>query len=115
MTPYNWANVEREQLNPLLARQVIHGDRITLARIHLAKGCIVPEHSHEQEQLSWVKKGRLRFELAGAELILGPGDVLPIPSGAPHRVEALEESFVIDIFSPCREDWRSGNDQYLRK
>lgn len=115
MKPYNWGQVELEQLNPLLARQVIHTDRITLARIHLAKGCIVPEHSHEQEQLSWLKQGRLRFTLDGAELILNAGDVLPIPSGAPHRVEALEESFVIDIFSPCREDWRSGNDHYLRK
>ncbi len=115
MKAYNWGNVELEQLNPLLARQVIHSDRITLARIHLAKGCIVPEHSHEQEQLSWLKEGRLRFQLGGQELILNAGDVLPIPSGVAHRVEALEESFVIDIFSPCREDWRSGDDQYLRK
>jgi quercetin dioxygenase-like cupin family protein len=115
MTRYNWGKVEIEQLNPLLERQVVHGGRLTLARIHLRKGCIVPEHAHEPEQLSWLKEGRLRFELAGKELILETGDVLDIPSNVPHRVEALEDSFVIDIFSPAREDWRTGDDAYLRK
>ncbi len=115
MNRWNWGSVQTEKLNPLLTRQAVHADRITLARIHLDKGCVVPEHRHEHEQLSWLKQGRLRFNLAGEDVILQTGDVLQIPSNVPHTVEALEESFVIDIFSPCRADWRDGDDAYLRR
>jgi quercetin dioxygenase-like cupin family protein len=115
MTRYNWASVERERLNPLFARQVVHGDRITIARIELAKGCIVPEHAHANEQISMVKQGRLLFRIGGAELTLDAGDVLQIAAHEPHSVEALEDCQVIDVFSPCRDDWRRGDDAYLRK
>jgi quercetin dioxygenase-like cupin family protein len=115
VTRYNWAKVEREQLNPLFARQVIHGEKTTVARVHLAKGCVVPEHSHHNEQISMVERGRLLFRIGGEELMLEPGDVLHIPSGVPHDVFALEESLAVDIFSPPREDWRTGDDAYLRR
>jgi quercetin dioxygenase-like cupin family protein len=115
MTRYNWTQVKREQLNPLLARQMIHGEKLTIARIHLAKGCIVPEHAHDNEQVSVLERGKLRFRVAGDEVLLEAGDVLHIPSGAPHDVEALEDSLAMDIFSPAREDWRSGDDAYLRR
>jgi quercetin dioxygenase-like cupin family protein len=96
-------------------RQVIHGQKMTVARIHLAKGCVVPEHSHEHEQISMVMEGTLKFLIEGREVTLGAGDVLHIPSRAPHRVEALEDSLVTDVFSPVRDDWRTGDDTYLRK
>ena len=115
MTRYNWASVEREQLNPLFWRQVIHGEKITIARIELGKGCIVPEHAHLNEQISMVKKGRLLFRIAGSELTLEAGDVLQIGAHEPHSVEALEDCQVMDVFSPPREDWRRGDDAYLRK
>ncbi len=115
MTRYHWSEVEREQLNPLLARQVIHGAKVTVARIYLANGCIVPRHSHENEQISMVLEGRLRFEMEDGEVVLEAGDVLHIPSMAPHRVIALEDSVATDIFCPARDDWRTGNDAYLRK
>ncbi len=73
MTRYNWASVEREQLNPLFRRQAIHGEMITVARIELAKGCIVPEHAHLNEQISIVKQGRLVFRIAGSEMTLEAG------------------------------------------
>ncbi len=115
MTRYNWASVEKEQLNPLFMRQVVHGDKITVARIALAKGCIVPEHSHANEQITMLQQGRLLFRMSGRELALEPGDVLHIAAHEPHSVEALEDCQVTDVFSPPREDWRSGDDAYLRK
>jgi quercetin dioxygenase-like cupin family protein len=102
-------------MNPLLVRQVIHGDKITLARLELVKGCFVPEHAHANEQITVLQKGRLRFHLSGRELILDAGSVLHIPSNAPHDVLALEDSVAMDVFSPPREDWRSGDDAYLRR
>lgn len=115
MTLYNWAQVEKEQLNPLFIRQVIHGDKMTVARIHLAKGCIVPEHAHFNEQITVLQQGKLRFRIDGRELILEAGDVLHIPADAPHDVLALEDSLAMDVFSPPRDDWRTGDDAYLRR
>ena len=112
---YNWTGVEREQLNPLFARQVIHAESLTVARVYLAKGCMVPEHNHPNEQISMMETGRLRFVLGGQERILGPGDVLLIPPHLPHSAEALEDSVAVDLFTPVREDWIRGDDAYLRK
>jgi quercetin dioxygenase-like cupin family protein len=115
MTRYNWASVEREQVNPLFARQMVHGDKMTVARIQLAKGCLVPEHSHANEQITMLEQGRLLFRISGTELTLEAGDVLHIAAHEPHSAEALEDCRITDLFSPVREDWRRGDDAYLRK
>ena len=111
---YRWDQIEREQMNPLLERQVVHGERLTLARVVLKRGCVVPLHSHENEQISTVLEGRLRFEIGGAEKVVGAGELLHIPSGAPHAAVALEDTVCLDIFNPVREDWLRGDDAYLR-
>jgi quercetin dioxygenase-like cupin family protein len=115
MQRYQWDSVDKEQLNPTLVRQAIHGQRITIARIFLSQGARVPEHAHASEQISMVERGKLRFHIAGQELVAEAGTVVQIPPDAPHWVEAIEESLAVDIFSPVREDWRSGDDAYLRK
>ena len=115
MQRYEWNQIEKEQLNPAFARQVIHGETMTVARVYLKKGCLVPEHSHHNEQISMLEQGALRFVLAGEELILKAGQVLRIPPHVPHSAEALEDSVAVDLFSPIREDWIRGDDAYLRK
>jgi quercetin dioxygenase-like cupin family protein len=115
MQVYDWTNVETEQLTPLFARQMIHGETMTMARIYLKKGCVVPEHSHPNEQISTMEKGRLRFLLDGCEIVLAPGQSLQIPANVPHSAEALEDCVALDLFSPPREDWKRGDDAYLRK
>jgi quercetin dioxygenase-like cupin family protein len=115
MDVYAWESIEKEQLNPKVARQVIHTDTMTVARLRLAKGCFVPEHRHENEQISMIEHGTLRFILAGEEVTVRAGEVLRIPSGVPHSAEALEDSIAVDLFSPPREDWKRGDDSYLRK
>jgi quercetin dioxygenase-like cupin family protein len=102
-------------LNPLLKRQVIHTEVMTIARLELAQGCRVPEHSHPNEQITTIEKGRLRCVVSGEERILTAGEMIRFPSHAPHWVEALEDSVAVDLFSPRREDWIRGDDAYLRK
>ncbi len=115
MKLYEWNSIEREQLNPLVARQVIHAERMTVARIHLSKGAAVPRHSHENEQITLLQQGKLRFIFDDGETVIEAGAVVAIPPNAAHGVEALEDSMAIDLFSPIREDWIRGDDAYLRR
>ena len=87
---------------------------MTVARIRLLKGAVVPMHHHVNEQISMIEYGRLRFVVAGEERILTAGEALAIPPNAPHLVEALEDSLATDLFAPVREDWIRGDDAYLR-
>jgi quercetin dioxygenase-like cupin family protein len=114
MALHSWDKIPKEQMNPLLARQAIHGQTMTVARIELNKGCFVPEHSHANEQISMIEKGRLKFVLAGKEIVVAEGEALQIPPHVPHSAEALEDSVAVDLFSPPREDWIRGDDAYLR-
>jgi quercetin dioxygenase-like cupin family protein len=89
-----------------------------LAHVYLKKGCIVPKHSHENEQLTYILEGALKFKIGedGAEeIVVSAGEVLLIPSNIPHMAEALEETLDVDIFSPPRQDWLDKKDDYLRR
>jgi quercetin dioxygenase-like cupin family protein len=104
-----------EHLNPLIARQFVSGERSMLARIILRKGSIVPNHSHDNEQITYVLEGVLKFIIQDKEIIVRSGEILIIPSNLPHSAEALEDTVDLDIFCPPRADWISGTDAYLRK
>jgi quercetin dioxygenase-like cupin family protein len=114
VTKYSWTDIASEQLNPLLDRKLITGDRMMLSELVLKKGCVVPAHHHDNEQLTYVLKGALKFEVNGKEIILRTGDVLHIPSNVIHSATALEDTLDLDIFSPPRQDWLDGTDHYLR-
>ncbi len=114
MQTYNWSSIEKERMNPFLVRQVIHGDNMTIARLELAKGCDVPQHSHINEQIAMVQSGRVLFNIDGKETTIGAGETIRIPPNAPHFVEVIEDCVVFDLFSPRREDWIRGDDAYLR-
>jgi quercetin dioxygenase-like cupin family protein len=114
MTLYNWNHITEEQLNPLVTRQAIHGSTITVARLTMKKGCIVPTHSHVNEQITTVEEGALLFVTPDERIIVRAGESLCIPPNIPHAVESLEDSVALDIFSPVREDWVRGDDAYLR-
>jgi quercetin dioxygenase-like cupin family protein len=109
-----WNSVEVEALNPLLGRHFIVGQNIMLARVLLKKGCIVPEHSHPNEQLTFIAEGALKFWIDGREIVVNAGEVLTIPPNMPHKAEALEDTVDFDVFNPPRADWMSGTDVYLR-
>lgn len=114
MDVQRWLEEPVDQLNASIGRQMIHTETMTLARILLSKGAVVPSHRHENEQIATVLEGRLRFVVGGEEREVVAGESVPVPANVPHEVEALEDSIVMDVFSPVREDWVRGEDAYLR-
>ena len=115
---YRWDSMKKERVSDMLERRLITGDRMMLAHVYLKKGCIVPKHSHENEQLTYILEGALKFWIGddGAEeVIVSAGEVLLIPSNVPHKAEALEETVDVDVFSPPRQDWLEKKDDYLRR
>jgi unsaturated pyranuronate lyase len=116
-THYRWDDLAKEPLKEDLARRLISAERMMLAQVFLEKGCIVPKHSHENEQLTYILEGKLRFRLGEDEsevVDVAAGEVLHLPSWLPHSAEALETTLDVDIFSPPRQDWLDGSDSYLR-
>ena len=81
----------------------------------LKKDALVPQHSHHNEQLTYIVEGALKFWIDGQEIVVHAGEVLCIPSNMPHKAEAMEDTVDLDIFSPPRADWINKTDQYLRK
>ena len=114
---HRWDDMPKEKVTDLIDRRVITGDRMMLAHVYLAKGSIVPRHSHENEQLTYILEGKLRFWLGEDEsevVDVAAGEVLHLPSWLPHKAEALEDTLDVDIFCPPRQDWLDGSDAYLR-
>jgi quercetin dioxygenase-like cupin family protein len=112
---YDWEQVPSEEMNPHLSRRVIHTENMTIARIHLKKGGVVPEHHHINEQVAFVVSGAIKFMVAGVPQELRAGQCLVLAPNVPHSVEVLEDSDVIDTFAPPRADWIAGDDAYMRK
>jgi quercetin dioxygenase-like cupin family protein len=118
VTFYRWEEMPKEVLSETLARRLITGDRIMLAHVYLKKGSIVPRHSHENEQITYILEGGLRFWIGEDEsqvIDVMAGEVLHIPSLVQHKAEALEDTLDVDIFSPPRQDWLDKTDDYLRR
>ena len=117
-TKYTWDDMPKEQVTDQLSRRLITGDKMMLAHVYLKKGCVVPLHHHENEQITYILEGALRFWI-GAEdaepIVVGVGEVLHIPSNVPHKAEALEDTLDVDIFSPPRQDWLDKSDDYLHQ
>ena len=115
---FRWEDMKKERVSDTLERRLISGDRMMLAHVYLKKGCIVPKHSHENEQLTYILEGALKFwigEEQKEEVVVRAGEVLLIPSHVPHKAEALEETLDVDVFSPPRQDWLAKTDDYLRR
>jgi quercetin dioxygenase-like cupin family protein len=118
VTFYRWDDMPKEQVNAGLSRRLVTGDRMMLAHVYLNKGCIVPRHQHENEQITYVVTGALHFwigEDESEEITIRAGEVLHLPSLVWHKAEALEDTLDVDIFSPPRQDWLDKTDSYLRK
>ncbi len=115
---FRWDDMPRERVTDLLDRRLITGDRMMLAHVYLKKGCIVPRHSHENEQLTYILEGALHFwigEDGAEEIVVRAGEVLHIPSNVLHQAKALEDTLDVDIFSPPRQDWLDHTDTYFHR
>ena len=113
----NWDEVELESVNRSMKRRIVTGRNMTVARIYFKDGFTVPMHSHHNDQITQVIKGEMRFVFGGdepKEMLLGPGDVVVIPPNMPHLATCIGEVEEIDMWSPRRDDWLDGSDDYLR-
>ncbi len=113
-----WNDLKAEPLKEGLTRKLVTGERMMIAHVYLKKGVDVPRHAHENEQLTYILEGALRFWFGAnddQELVVGAGEVIVIPPNLPHRALALEDTLDVDVFSPPRQDWLSGTDSYLRR
>jgi quercetin dioxygenase-like cupin family protein len=113
-----WDDLPRERVTDRISRRIISGDRMMIAHVYLQRGSIVPRHTHENEQITYILEGALRFRIGedGAEeVIVRAGEVLHIPSMVPHEAEALEDTLDVDVFSPPRQDWLDGTDAYFHR
>lgn len=114
---YRWDELPLEQLKGTITRRLITGERVMIAQVLLKQGDEVPQHSHPNEQVTYILQGALKFWLhkdQSEEVVVRAGEVLVIPSGLPHRALALEDTLDVDVFNPPREDWLNGTDTYLR-
>ncbi len=111
----SFEKLEHEKLSSHISRQMMNGEDATLARVFIAKGGIVPRHSHRSEQFSLIISGALKFFFDDGETaVVHAGEMLLIPAHVPHKAEALEDTVDIDFFAPRREDWINKTDNYLR-
>lgn len=115
---FRWEEMPKEVVTEGISRRLVTGHRMMLAHVYLDEGTVVPRHAHENEQLTYLLEGALRFDIgpedAAREVVVRAGEVLHIPSGVPHEAEALEDTLDVDVFSPPRADWLDGTDDYLR-
>jgi quercetin dioxygenase-like cupin family protein len=102
---HRWDEIALEKITEMISQKIVPGERQMLAQIYLKRGALVPMHTHDSEQMTYILQGSLRFLVAGEEIIVREGEVLHIPSNTPHQAEALEDTFELDVFSPVRSDW----------
>jgi quercetin dioxygenase-like cupin family protein len=110
-----WEAVPMETMSDVISRRVFTGEKAMVAQVFLKKDAVVPLHHHESEQITYILKGALKFELQESEVVVHEGEVLHIPSNVPHRAIALEDTLDLDVFSPIRTDWLTKDDDYLRR
>lgn len=112
---HRWDEIDLEKVTEMISRKIVTGEREMLAQIYLKKGALVPMHSHESEQMTYVLQGALKFLINGEEITAREGEVLHIPSWVAHQAEALDDTFELDLFSPIRQDWLDHTDEYFHK
>ena len=111
---HRWDEIALEKVTEMVSRKIVTGEREMMAQVYVKRGCLVPMHSHDAEQMTYVLQGALRFLVGGEEITVREGEVLHIPSMVEHQAEALEDTFELDVFSPIRKDWLDHTDDYFR-
>jgi len=113
-----WADLAEERVTDRISRKLVTAERMMLAHVYLKQGALVPQHSHHNEQLTYILEGALEFRI-GADrqevVIVRAGEVLVIPGEVPHEAVALEDTLDVDVFSPPRQDWLDGTDSYFHR
>jgi quercetin dioxygenase-like cupin family protein len=108
---HRWDEIALEKVTEMVSRKIVIGEREMMAQVYLKRGCLVPMHSHDSEQMTYILQGALKFLVGGEEITVREGEVLHIPSSVEHQAEALEDTFELDVFSPIRKDWLASHEE----
>jgi quercetin dioxygenase-like cupin family protein len=112
---HRWDEIALDKVTEMLSRKIVSGEREMLVQVYVKRGCLVPMHAHDSEQMTYVLQGALKFLIGGEEITVREGEVLHIPSGIEHQAEALEDTFELDVFSPIRREWLETADEFARR
>src|SRR3954467_11115109 len=108
---HRWDEIALEKITEMMSQKIITGQREMLAQIYLKRGALIPMHSHDSEQMTYILQGALRFLVGNEEVVVREGEVLHIPANVTHQAEALEDPFERGVFRPVRTDWLRDLDQ----
>ena len=114
----NWDAIPTEEVTPMMERKILAGEKMMIAKMKFKDGFRVPLHHHENEQITSVLSGTIRFwfgENKEQEMDLHAGDMVVIPPNLPHEALMIGDVEEIDSWAPPRQDWLDGTDDYLRK
>ena len=114
----SWDSVPTEEVGPSMQRKIISGEKMMIAKMKFKDGFLVPLHTHENEQITQVLSGTIRFwfgENKDQTMDLHAGEVIVIPSNLPHEALMIGDVEEIDSWAPPRQDWLDGTDDYLRE
>ncbi len=109
-------NLAEEKITDKISRRVLTGDKEMVVWWSMKAGAHAAAHKHPHEQVFWVLKGRMEFRLGNDKKTCGPGDAGVIPGGVEHEAWFPEDTEVVDVFAPPREDFLTGETPaYMRK
>jgi quercetin dioxygenase-like cupin family protein len=103
-----FAALLEEQISEKISRRILSGDQGMVVWWSIRAGVHVEPHSHANEQIVWMLKGKMEFRLGSEQRVCGPGDVVVIPGGSEHEAWFREDTEVIDFFTPPRDDFLLG-------
>jgi quercetin dioxygenase-like cupin family protein len=108
--------VPEEQVTPLIRRRIVTGEKEMIVFWRMKAGAHAAAHRHPHEQIFFMLSGKMEFRLGDEKRTCGPGEVGVIPGGVEHEAWFTEDTEVIDVFSPPREDFLAGGTPaYMRK
>jgi quercetin dioxygenase-like cupin family protein len=110
---YDWDKMEPENISELYTRKVALGENIVVARVEVMQWAVTQPHTHDSEEVIIVLKGAWRFHLPTGDVTLRANQMLSIPPGVEHSSDVLEDTVALDICTPKRLDWITGEDQLL--
>jgi quercetin dioxygenase-like cupin family protein len=109
-------DLPEEKITDKITRRVLTGDKEMVVWWSMKAGAHAAAHKHPHEQVFWVLKGRMEFRLGNDKKTCGPGDGGVIPGGVEHEAWFPEDTEVVDVFAPPREDFLMGaTPEYMRK
>ena len=108
--------IPEEQVTPLIGRKIVTGEKEMLVFWRARAGSHAAAHRHPNEQIFVMLSGKMKFRIGDETRVCGKGDVCVIPGGVEHEAWWLEDTEVVDIFAPPREDFLTGGvPAYMRK